>query len=177
MFGGKSSRLVATIDRFSYQKKNISIFKPKIDDRYSSSHVVTHSGLKVPAWSVETGAEMLNVLMSMESTPNVVAVDELFMIEGASDTLIWLYRNLGMTIVVSSLDLMANGKPVTELEKLMPWATRVEKCPAVCVVCGADAFYTYKKSNIDEEIQVGGADIYESRCFEHHIVINRTPKR
>ena len=55
-----------------------------------------------------------------------------------------------------------------EIEKMSCWATRVEKCPAVCPVCGSDAYYTFKKVDGEEEILVGGSDIYEPRCWNHH---------
>ena len=98
---------------------------------------------------------------------DVVAVDEAFMIEGVSEALVAIFR-MGVTIVVSSLDLSANCKIFPEMEKLMCWATRVEKCPAVCPECGADAYYTFKKVECDEEILIGGSDIYEPRCWNHH---------
>ena len=56
---------------------------------------------------------------------------------------------------------------------MLPWATKIEKCPAVCPVCGRDAYYTYKKNDDGEEIAVGGAELYEPRCFEHHPIMNK----
>lgn len=59
---------------------------------------------------------------------DVVAVDEAFMIPGASWVLIDLFKK-GKTIVVSSLDLSATGKAFDEVEAMFPWATHIEKCP------------------------------------------------
>lgn len=126
------------------------------------------------ATTVETGAEMLEVLQAMDKQPDVVAVDEMFMIEGAGEVLVWLYRQLGTTIVVSSLDLSYAGRPFDEVARVLPWATCVEKCSAVCVVCGENAYYTHKKADGDDEIKVGGAETYEPRCFAHHLTINIT---
>ncbi len=52
----------------------------------------------------------------------------------------------------------------------MPYCTRIVKCKSVCSVCQKDARYTYKISQDDPEtqIQVGGAELYEPRCQEHH---------
>lgn len=172
MFSNKTSQLLSMLDRYKYQKKNVVVFKPCIDDRYHSSMVVTHSGWSVPATVVNTGRQMLEVLLELESLPDVVAVDEAFMIPGVAETLLWLYQR-GISIVVSTLDLSSNGKPFKEVKDLLPWATSVKKCTAVCVECGADARYTHKKSTNDDEIQVGGSELYEPRCFSHYMEVNK----
>ena len=35
MFGSKTTRLLAAVDRFRYQNRNVIAFKPKLDERYS----------------------------------------------------------------------------------------------------------------------------------------------
>ena len=55
----------------------------------------------------------------------------------------------------------------------LPYATRVEKCAAVCTVCGSDAPYTHRKVKGEQEIAVGGAEMYEPRCWRHHEISSR----
>jgi thymidine kinase len=167
MFGGKTSKLLVALERFKYQHKRIAVFKPNMDDRYSIEDVVSHSGWKVPALTVKVGADILELLAESDENPHVIAVDEAFMIPGIAEVLTWLYRN-GFTIVVSTLDLSATGKPFHEVEKMLPWATHVEKCSAVCTVCGSDALYTHKKQLGGDEIEVGGGELYEPRCVKCH---------
>jgi len=175
MFGSKTSRLLSTLEKYKYQKKRIVVFKPQIDDRYSTSEVVTHGGWKTPAICVKTGADVLEHLVGIQDEPHVVAVDEAFMIPGIADALVWLYKN-GFTVVISSLDMSAAGKPFHEIEKMLVWATTVEKCTAVCTVCGRDAHYTHKKQTGGDEIEVGGAELYEPRCFNHFPTIDQRTK-
>jgi len=68
------------------------------------------------------------------------------------------------------------GKPFSEIEKMLVWATQVEKCTAVCTACGRDAHYTHKKQIGGEEIEVGGSELYEPRCYSHHIAIDQRQK-
>ena len=103
---------------------------------------------------------------------DVIAVDEAFMIPGVSWVLTDLFKK-GKTIVVSSLDLSATGKAFEEIEALFPWATHIEKCPAVCTICNEDAYYTHKKVEDLAEIAVGGAELYEPRCWKHHSHFNQ----
>lgn len=174
MFSAKTSRLLLDLERFKYQHKRSFVFKPSIDDRYGTDEIVSHSGWRHEATMIKDGADLVRVLSEATETPDVVAVDEAFMLSGIADVLIWLYRS-GITIVVSSLDMSSAGKPFKEIERLLPWATRIEKCTAVCTECGRDAYYTHRKHAVVDEIWVGGAELYEPRCFRHHVSIDSRP--
>lgn len=161
MFSSKTSRLLASLDRCRYQNKSIAVFKPKIDERYSQSNVVTHTGHSWPATNVSNGQEILG----LAGQSDIIAVDEAFMIDGCSEALIKLFKQ-GKTIYVSSLQLSASGQAFEEVKEMMPWATKIEVCPSVCQLTQRDAYYTIRKIEGLEEISVGGADHYEPRCWE-----------
>lgn len=171
MFGSKTTRLLATIDRYHYQNKKVIAFKPKMDDRYSVVEIKTHSGGSFPATGVQDGSEILQYLASANTEYDVVAIDEAFMIDDVSSVVLKLFRE-GKTIVVSSLQLSASGNVFEEVRDMMPWATKIEVCPAVCPITGRDAYYTHRKVSGLDEITVGGADLYEPRCWEHHNYMN-----
>lgn len=169
MFGSKTTRLLSAIDRYTYQNKSIIAFKPRIDNRYDLNEITTHSGLKYPAVCVSNAAEMKDIIG--ENKIDVVAMDEMFMVEGSAEYLLKLWGD-GMDIVISTLDLSARVEPFEEVQKILPYATHIEKCPAVCVTCQQDAFYTEKHRPGGENIEVGGADLYSPRCREHHSYFN-----
>jgi len=171
MFGAKTSRLLATIDRFTYQNRTVLAFKPKLERRYSSSEIVTHNGVSIEAVAISSGSEMTNIVMSHPGNPDVIAIDEAFMIDGCASAALELFR-LGKTLVISSLQLSASGNVFTEVRDMMPWATKIEVCPAVCTISGNDAYYTHKKIDDLAEITVGGSDLYEPRCWEYHRFMN-----
>jgi thymidine kinase len=175
MFSTKTSRLLLDIERAKHQKKRVVVFKPALDDRYSTVEVTSHMGWSYPAKMVRDAADVLQALTDEPSPPDVVAVDEAFMVRGIAEVLIWLFRS-GISVVAATLDLSFSGKPFPEVERMLPWATRVEKCASVCVVCGCDAYYTHKKHVSGEEIEVGGPELYEPRCFSHHIAIDNRPE-
>jgi len=172
MFGSKTTRLLATLDRFRYQNRNIACFKPRMDDRYSDGEICTHSGGKIDAVCVKSGEDVLKYVQDMNEI-QVIAVDEAFMIDGISDALLRLFRS-GKTIVVSSLQLSASGNIFEEIRDMMPWATKIEVCPAVCPISGQDAYYTHRKLSGLDEITVGGAELYEPRSWFHHNFMNQS---
>jgi thymidine kinase len=174
MFSTKTSMLLLTLEKFKHQKKRFIVYKPIIDDRYSATSVVSHGGASIPAVVVKEGSDILQHLSNLDYQPDVVAVDEAFMIQGVADVLVYLYK-LGITVVVSTLDMSAAGKPFNEPQKMMSWATKVEKLTSVCTACGADAHYTHKKTSGGKEIEVGSHETYEPRCFQHCLTINNKP--
>ena len=93
------------------------------------------------------------------------------MIEGAATALIDLYK-MGKTVVVSSIQLSASGQVFEEIRDLLPWATKIEVCPAVCVKSGLDAYFTVRKSDGSQEIEVGGSELYEPRAWMHTPFVN-----
>ena len=172
MFGSKTTRLLAAVDRYRYQNKRVIAFKPLMDDRYSHTDISTHSGGSLSAVCVRSGDEIIENVSDRKEDFDVVAVDEAFMIKGSAPALLDIFRS-GKTVVVSSLQLSATGNVFDEIKDMMPWATKIEVCPAVCPITGRDAYYTYRKFEDMNEITVGGAELYEPRCWEHHDFMNQ----
>lgn len=171
MFGSKTSRLLAAVDRYTYQNRIVAAFKPKMDTRYDVDRITTHSGGSTEATCTSTGADIIRHVNNM-GTCDVVAVDEAFMIDGCAEALLELFR-AGKSIVVSSLQLSASGRAFSEVKEMLPWATEIHVCPAVCPITGRDAYYTHKKIDDFNEIVVGGSETYEPRSWQHHGFMNQ----
>jgi len=165
MWSGKTTRLTAAVERHRIRQSSVLCFKPAIDGRYADSAIVTHSGSSMVAISVSNGEQIVHIVRN--ENPEVIAVDEAFMIDGCADALFEIFRK-GVSVYVSSIELSANLNSFSEIEKMMPFATRVEKCTAVCVACGDDAALTHRRFPSLEEIAVGGADTYEPMCWSCH---------
>jgi thymidine kinase len=176
MFSSKTTKLLMQADKRHYQKQNIIAFKSKMDDRYSDKgEIVTHNFNKLEAHLVNTGKEIIEIMQKHDMGADFydcIIIDELFLIEGSAKECIDLFK-MGYDIVIASIDLNFLGEPFKEIQKIMPYCTEIVKCKAVCTVCQKDARYTFKKqqyslSNANKKIQVGGSELYEPRCQEHH---------
>lgn len=166
MFGGKTTRMLSQLERYQLQNSKTLLIKPKIDDRYGSiEEVSTHNGVKFKAISVSNAEEIRSAvyrkLADGKSGKLIIAVDEAFMIEGCGEELISLFFQ-GHTILVASLQLSASFHPYKEVKEMMPYATSIEVCPAICVESGMDAYYTEKICGMTKAgtLEVGGADMY-----------------
>jgi len=171
MFSSKTTKLLMQADKRQYQKQNIIAFKSKMDDRYSDKgEIVTHNFNKLEAHLVSTGKEIIEIMQAHDMGADFydcVIIDELFLIEGSAQECIDLFK-MGYNVVAASIDLNFKGEAFEEVEKIMPYCTKIVKCKAVCPLCQKDARYTFRKADDTSEILVGGKDIYEPRCQAHH---------
>ena len=168
MFGGKTTKLLSAIDRYKYRGRRLAVFKPHVDERYSTKEIVTHWGGTIPAIRIWHGEEIAEHIQTDPTLHElVIAVDEAFMIKNIGSVLVDLYKQ-GHTVLVSSLQLSSDFTGYNEIQYMLPFATRIEICPAVCSTCGDDAFYTQKiGGRSDHKIEVGGAEMYQPKCFSH----------
>jgi thymidine kinase len=178
MFGSKTTRLIADIDRLKYKKKTVLVLKPSIDKRYDNNFITSHSSIRVPAFCVDSGSQITDLVENTFGLNEkiTIAVDEAFMIKGIDNCLIDLYKK-GHSIIISTIQLDANEIPFDNIKNLMPFATKIEVCPAVCTMCDCDAYFTaalFEMSGTSQEDRLGSNDKYEPRCFKHYKFYEQT---
>ena len=173
MFAGKTEELIRRINVLSYARKNILVFKPKIDDRYSTTEIASHAGSKVPCIVISEAKEILD---HVNYDTDVVAIDEVqFFDEDVVDICEYL-ADSGLRVMVAGLDKDFRGEPFGVLPDLLTRAEFVTKLTAVCTVCGSPATRTQRLVNgqpasyNDPLILVGASESYEARCRHCHQV-------
>ena len=75
MFAGKTEELIRRINVFEFGKKEVVVFKPKIDNRYSEDKVVSHAGSSVKSILAESSRDIM-VYMSQHPGIEIVGTDE-----------------------------------------------------------------------------------------------------
>lgn len=172
MFSSKTTRLLLAAEKSKRSGRQVVAFKAALDGRYHESKIASHMGWTLDAQAVSTGSQIWHYmdnhcsLKAVNPIDVTIVVDEAFMIEGAAEAIFNLYRR-GYTVFVSSIQLSSDGKSFEEMEKLLPYATKVEVCSAACAVCGSDALYSARTSLVSDVIHVGGDKSYEPRCWQH----------
>ena len=164
MFGGKTTRMLSQVERYSYMGEDTIVFKPTIDARYDNASIVTHTGVTHPAILVNEGIELERIINKVQGpNPSIIAVDEAFMISGCGHVLVNLFKR-GHTILISSLQLSSDGSAYKEVQNMFPYATHIEVCPAIDQFSKQNAYYTEKYGGrSDHKIEVGGAEMYRPR--------------
>ncbi len=72
MFSGKSEELIRRMRRAQIARQRVQIFKPKLDNRFSEDHIVSHSEMKLKSQLVSSANEILEQL---DNRTQVVAIE------------------------------------------------------------------------------------------------------
>jgi len=174
MYAGKTEELLRRIKRIEYAKKRVIVFKPKIDDRYSSCEVVSHNNGRTKSVNVTKSSDILDYLV--EPYPYAIAIDEVQFLDEKIIGVCEKFANKGVRVIVAGLDRNFRGEPFGVMPELLARAEYVTKLVAICSVCGAPATRTQRLINgqpanyNDPIILVGAKEQYEARCRHCHQV-------
>ncbi len=160
MFSGKTEELIRRSRRAEIAKQTVAIFKPRIDNRYSAQHIVSHSEQSLTSVVVNDASEILE--LSKEA--QVVGIDEGQFFKSNLVEVCETLANQGKRVIVAGLDQDYRGKPFEPMPQLLAVAEYITKTLAICVVCGNPADRTQRKTHQADRVLVGAKDIYEARC-------------
>ncbi len=173
MFAGKSEELIRRIHRLEYAHKNVVVFKPQIDNRYSKDDVVSHLQNKVKAIPI---AHPSQILQYVEPKTDAVVVDEVQFFDRSIVDVLETLANRGVRVIVGGLDMDFRGEAFMVTAELLAKADFVTKLTAICVKCGEPATMTQRMVNgepatyDDPIVLVGASESYEPRCRHCHII-------
>lgn len=176
MFAGKTEELIRRIKVLEFAKKNIKVFKPAIDNRYSNTKVVSHAGSSVEAIVIEKAEDIFDYI---DGNTDVVAIDEVQFFDEAVTEVCDVLAKQGKRVMVAGLDTDFRGEPFGVMPVLITEAEFVTKLTAVCNICGSPATRTQRLVNNepasydDETILVGASESYEARCRHCHTIKNK----
>jgi thymidine kinase len=160
MFSGKTEELIRRARRAEIAKQKVVIFKPRIDNRYSAQHIVSHSEQSLTSTVVDDASEIL----ALSEDAQVVGVDEGQFFKANLVEVCETLANQGKRVIVAGLDQDYRGKPFEPMPQMLAVAEYITKTLAICVVCGNPADRTQRKTQNADRVLVGAKEIYEARC-------------
>ncbi|MBI2149246.1 MAG: thymidine kinase [Acidobacteria bacterium] len=161
MFSGKSEELIRRLRRAQIAKQRIQVFKPKLDDRYSEDHIVSHSEMKIKSQLVRGAHEILDQL---DGRTQVIGVDEGQFFDMELVSVCNKLADIGKRVIVAGLDQDFRGRPFDPMPQLLSIAEYITKTLAICVRCGAPANRTQRLVENPDRLLVGATGDYEARC-------------
>jgi thymidine kinase len=161
MFSGKTEELIRRLRRAQIARQRVQIFKPKIDERYSQDHLVSHSEMRLKSEAVSSADE---ILQKIDWRAEVIGVDEAQFFDAKLVQVCNQLADLGKRVVVAGLDKDYLGKPFEPMPQLMAIAEYIEKTLAICMKCGNPANYTQRLVDSSDRVLVGATGTYEARC-------------
>ena len=160
MFSGKTEELIRRAVRDILSKKNVKIFKPEVDQRYSATDVVSHNSTSVPAIVVKNAKDILLHIDAAE----VVAIDEAQFFDVQLVDVCHELAAKNIRVIVAGLDMDYAGKPFGPMPQMLAIADEITKLHAICVQCGNLANFTHRINTEEELIVLGEKDKYTALC-------------
>ena len=161
MFSGKSEELIRRLRRAQIARQRVQIFKPKLDDRFSEDHIVSHSEMKIKSQLVAHAGEILETL---DGRTQVVGIDEGQFFDLELVSICNKMADMGKRVIVAGLDQDFRGRPFEPMPQLLSIAEYITKTLAICLRCGAPANRTQRIVEGSERVMVGAGGTYEARC-------------
>jgi thymidine kinase len=161
MFSGKSEELIRRLRRAQIARQRVQIFKPQIDTRYASDHIVSHSEMRIAS---EVVASARALLERVEPHTEVVGVDEGQFFDHDLPDVCNTLADGGKRVIVAGLDQDYLGQPFEPMPQLLAIAEYITKTLAICMVCGNPANHTQRLVPSGDRVLLGAQGTYEARC-------------
>ena len=152
MFSGKSEELIRRLRRAQIARQKVQIFKPRLDDRYGTDHIISHSDMRIASEAVGSSAELL---ARVQPDTEVVGIDEGQFFDLDLPAVCNALANQGKRVIVAGLDQDYLGKPFEPMPQLLAIAEYITKTLAICMVCGRPANHTQRLVASRERVLVG----------------------
>jgi thymidine kinase len=128
MFSGKSEELIRRLRRAEIAGQKVLIVKPRVDDRYDVSHVVSHAGARMRAVAAEHSSDVLRLADAYDA----VGIDEVQFFDEAIVEAARALAATGKRVVAAGLDRDFRADPFGPMPLLLCHAEFVDKLQAVC---------------------------------------------
>jgi thymidine kinase len=161
MFSGKSEELMRRLRRAIIARKRVQVFKPAIDQRYSSDEIVSHNDLRMKSQVIQRASDILPLL---DPRTEVVGIDEANFFGPDLAEVASQLADSGKQVMVAGLDTDYMGRPFPPMPELLCLAESITKTLAICMRCGNPAKHTQRLVESTDLIVVGAGGMYEARC-------------
>jgi thymidine kinase len=167
MFSGKSTKLIRKVQLARTINKKVLVIKPSIETRYGEDKIFSHS-LQSEICLSSSKLELFDDKIHLF---DLIVIDEgQFFPDLKKYVLKWveIYKK---NVLVGGLDGDSERNPFGEILFLIPYADKVKKLSSLCKLCndGTVAIFTKRLIPHNEQIQVGGSEIYIPLCRKHYL--------
>ena len=172
MYSGKSTELIRRCNNYEAIDKKVLLFNHTLDTRCESNLVQTHQ--KNSKFAVKTSSLVTYFLNNQTEVlkNNVIAIDEAQFFDDLFD-FICLIEKLDIVVIIAGLDGDCFRKPFGQILQCIPYADRVTKLNAFCMMKkdGTYAAFTKRLPSLapqSGQIDIGATDKYLAVCREKY---------
>src|SRR5688572_11637875 len=116
MFSGKSEELIRRLRRAQIARQPLQIFKPRIDDRYDATRIVSHSAASIEA---EVATTSTDIARRIDPASRVIGIDEAQFFDPGIVGLAERLAGAGVRVLLAGLDQDYTGKGFDPMPQLL----------------------------------------------------------
>jgi len=166
MFSGKTTEIIKIINRLNKINKKVLIITSKLDNRYTTDSICSHDNLSIKSKSINND-EILSIKNDIEyKNSEYIIIDEAQFFKDLKLFVKYSIDYLDKHLIVVGLNCDTNQNNFGEIKELYPIAEEIILLKALCENCkdGTEAIFSYKKTNNQNIIDIGGENEYEPLC-------------
>lgn len=171
MNAGKSLQLLSVAYNYEENNEKILLFTSSKDDRYKKGMVVSRTGLKKEAISVDENVNIFKIVKNEKNIKSVLVDESQFLNKEHVFQLADIVDKLNIPVICYGLRSDFKLNPFEGSKYLMTIADSIEEIKTICSVC------KNKKANVNvrinnngnvikdgEQVQIGGNESYKPMC-------------
>ena len=171
MFSGKTWHLIKSFHRVREQEgKTVAVINYAADTRYGENILSTHNQIQIPCLTTTQLCDIwlnpANPKYAEVRGADVILINEAQFFEDLEDVVLDMVENCGKEVEICGLDGTYSRACFGDgaIFKLMPYADHIEKLQGQCSRCTQKSSFTFRLTEEEGEVVIGGADKYIPVC-------------
>lgn len=174
MFSGKSENLIERCKKYhEYGNKNVRVYKPSNDNRFSTDEVVSRMGYRFPATNLPTtiSDELVEQILLETEDYDIIGFDEVQFFSKKIMEIVGELAYRGKYVICAGLNMDFRGKEFGFIGGLLAMSDEMIRLHSFCGVCGSEkGTHTQRLVNGKPAkkgspiVMIGDTESYEPRC-------------
>jgi len=172
MFAGKSSELLGTVRKYKAVGWPVLVLTHTIDNRYTEHPaIVSHDADRHPAIAISALEDVFTYENAQFAEAKLIIIEEAQFFKRLKQNVLLAVEKYEKDVICVGLDGDAQREPFGQLLDLIPYCDSVVKKHAFCRRCRVPtpALFTYRVTQDEGQVLVGGAEKYEPLCRKHYL--------
>lgn len=164
MNSGKSLEIIKVAHNYREQDKDVIVFTPGIDDRYSKGTVYSRVGVKTKAIEIYDDTDIFELTKQADNIHCVLVDEAQFLTKKNILDMTRIVDELHIPVMAFGLKNDFSNKLFEGSYYLLVYADKIEEIKTICWYCDNKATMNYRKGESTQTIEIGGNESYIPVC-------------
>ena len=174
MFSGKTTEMIRRLNKIKVLNRKRLWINHQCDTRNDpgAQSIESHNHLRIRDCPVVALSSLNDAFLHpLYRESQVLFIDEAQFYSNLAESVLKMVERDHKHVVLAGLICKADRSPFGELTQLIPFADSVNMLSAFCSRCSTHRPGIFTRKKMDTEQTIGGAELYETLCRHHYIVL------